>query len=74
MKTEYKGFEALDPFFAVVMKGLKGIVDGEHYFDAFADGQSSSPAIVSPDRQIVRWKDYMDSFAAWTASNGSDES
>lgn len=35
--TEYAVFEALDPFFAVVQKGLKGLVDGEHYFDTIAD-------------------------------------
>jgi ketosteroid isomerase-like protein len=27
----------MNPFFAVVMKGLSGLVDGEHYFDTFAD-------------------------------------
>jgi ketosteroid isomerase-like protein len=36
-KSQYEGFEALDPFFDVVLKGLSGLVDGEHYFDAFAD-------------------------------------
>ncbi len=36
-KTGYKAFEALDPFFEVVMEGLRGLVDGQHYFDAFAD-------------------------------------
>ncbi len=36
-KAEYGAHEALDPFFEVVMKGLSGLVDGEHYFDAFAD-------------------------------------
>jgi uncharacterized protein len=36
-KTEYKGFEALEPFFDVVMKGLRGLVDGEHYFDTFGE-------------------------------------
>jgi len=36
-KTGEKPFEALDPFFAVVMKGLRGLVDGKHYFDAFAE-------------------------------------
>ena len=36
-KTRYRGFEALDPFFEVVMKGLRGLVDGDHYFDAFAE-------------------------------------
>lgn len=36
-KTDYKSFEALNPFFKVVLKGLKGLVDGEHYFDTFAE-------------------------------------
>lgn len=36
-KTGYKAFEALDPFFAIVMKGLRGLIDGKHYFDTFAD-------------------------------------
>jgi ketosteroid isomerase-like protein len=27
----------MNPFFEVVMKGLSGLVDGEHYFDTFAD-------------------------------------
>jgi len=33
----HKEFEALDPFFKVVMKGLRGLVDGKHYFDTFAE-------------------------------------
>ena len=36
-KTGYKAFEALDPFFEVVMEGLRGLVDGDHYFDTFAE-------------------------------------
>ena len=36
-KAEYAAHEALNPFFEVVMKGLSGLVDGEHYFDTFAD-------------------------------------
>jgi ketosteroid isomerase-like protein len=36
-KLEYKVFEALNPFFAVVLTGLNGLVDGEHYFDTFAE-------------------------------------
>lgn len=36
-KTEYEAFDALNPFFEVVMKGLSGLVDGKHYFDAFAE-------------------------------------
>jgi ketosteroid isomerase-like protein len=36
-KAEYAAHEALNPFFEVVMNGLSGFVDGEHYFDTFAD-------------------------------------
>jgi uncharacterized protein len=36
-QAEYASHEALNPFFEVVMKGLRGLVDGEHYFDTFAD-------------------------------------
>jgi ketosteroid isomerase-like protein len=36
-ETGYKAFEALDPFFEVVMEGLRGLVDGTHYFDTFAE-------------------------------------
>jgi ketosteroid isomerase-like protein len=36
-KAEYAAHEALNPFFEVVINGLTGLVDGEHYFDTFAD-------------------------------------
>jgi ketosteroid isomerase-like protein len=36
-KTQYEVFEALNPFFEVVMEGLRGLVDGDHYFDAVAE-------------------------------------
>ena len=36
-KTGYEAFEALSPFFEVVTKGLEGLVDGNHYFETFAD-------------------------------------
>ena len=35
--AKYADHEALNPFFEVVMKGLNGLVDGEHYYDTFAD-------------------------------------
>ena len=31
-KGEHEIFEALIPFFEVVMEGLRGLVDGDHYF------------------------------------------
>ena len=36
-KARYEGFEALDPFFEVVMQGLRELVDGDHYFDTIAE-------------------------------------
>jgi len=36
-KADYTVFEALNPFFEVVLRGLSGLVDGEHYFDTFAE-------------------------------------
>ena len=36
-KAEYGVFEALNPFFEIVLRGLSGLVDGEHYFDTIAD-------------------------------------
>jgi ketosteroid isomerase-like protein len=37
LNAEYAVFKALDPFFKVVLEGLNGLVDGNHYFDTFAD-------------------------------------
>jgi len=34
--AEYAVFEALNPFFAIIQRGLSGLVDGEHYFDTIA--------------------------------------
>lgn len=140
-KSDYAGFDALDPFFDVVMEGLSPFVDGEHYFDTLADdvlfefryeipgwprvtrGRDNLMALYSgygrnirlgrgdalvvhpsddgrvvtieyevhgtvlasgaaydnrfvsvvtiENRRIVRWRDYMDSLAAWTALNKS---
>lgn len=35
--SKYPAFKALDPFFSIVQKGLAGLVDGDHYFDAIAE-------------------------------------
>ena len=34
--SQYAAFAALDPFFDIVMQGLAGVVDGDHYFEAIA--------------------------------------
>ena len=36
-EAKYAAYEALGPFFEIVMKGLSGVVDGDHYFDTIAD-------------------------------------
>ena len=36
-KVDYKVFEALNPFFKLALRGLSGLVDGEHYFETFAE-------------------------------------
>ena len=35
--SKYAAFVALDPFFDIVMQGLAGAVDGDHYFEAVAN-------------------------------------
>ena len=140
-KKRYEPFEALDPFFKVVMKGLRGLVDGDHYFDTIGEnaffefryrfpgwpltirGRANLMAsfsgygktirlhsgdalvvhrsqdnrvvileyevhgtilsrgvsydnrfisvITIENREIVHWRDYMDSLASWRALNGS---
>jgi ketosteroid isomerase-like protein len=36
-RGKYAGHEALDPFFEVVQEGLKGLVEGEDFYDTIAD-------------------------------------
>ena len=36
-KADYVVFEALNPFFEIIQKGLSGLVDGDHYFDTIAE-------------------------------------
>ena len=36
-KGEYEIFEALNLFFEVVMEGLRGLADGDYYFDTIAE-------------------------------------
>src|ERR1700722_14385435 len=36
-KARFEVVEALRPFFGVVLKGLRGLFDGKHYFDTFAE-------------------------------------
>ncbi len=48
-KVRYAVFEALNPFFEIVLRSLGGLVDGEHYFDAFADDAIFESSQASPE-------------------------
>jgi uncharacterized protein len=39
-KAKYSDHAALNPFFRIIEKALKGLVDGGHLFDTFADDAS----------------------------------
>jgi len=41
-------FRALEPFFAVIEKGLDGLVDGDHFFDLLADDIVTEFVITVP--------------------------
>lgn len=36
-ESKYTANEALGPFFEIIMRGLSGVVDGDHYFDTIAE-------------------------------------
>jgi ketosteroid isomerase-like protein len=36
-RGKYASDQALEPFFRIVLEGLSGLVDGQHFFDAFAE-------------------------------------
>ena len=36
-EAKYAAYEALEPFFEILLKGLSGVVDGDHYFDTIAE-------------------------------------
>jgi len=35
--AKYAAFAALNPFFEISLRGLAGLIDGDHYFDTIAD-------------------------------------
>ena len=37
LSDKYAEFEALNPFFEIILKGVKGLVDGKHFFETVAD-------------------------------------
>lgn len=47
--SKYASYFALDPFFDIVMQGLAGEVDGDHYFETIADDAVFEFRYLFPD-------------------------
>jgi len=64
--SKYDKFKALDPFFNIVMNGLRELVDGDHFWDAVAD-----EAVFEFLYRIPGWPERLESRAAYmTALEG----
>ena len=59
-KPKYDKFKALGPFFNIVMKGLDGLVDGDHFWDAVAD-----KAVFEFRYRIPGWPERFETRAAY---------
>ena len=46
--SDLADFQALDPFFRIIEKGLDGIADGEHFFDLLAEDVIFDYIITTP--------------------------
>ena len=42
-------FQALQPFFRIILEGLGSLVDGEHFFDTFADDAVTEYVVTVPN-------------------------
>lgn len=69
--TNLQDFKALDPFFRVITEGLDGLVDGEHFFDLFAEDAVTEYVVTVPDYPrrvegrdalVELYRDYGDTF------------
>jgi ketosteroid isomerase-like protein len=58
--SKYEKFKALDPFFNIVMEGLDGLVDGDHFWDAVAD-----EAVFEFLYRFPGWPERLESRAAY---------
>ena len=64
--SKYDKFKALDPFFNIIMKGLDGLVDGDHFWDAVAN-----EAVFEFLYRLPSWPERLESRAAYmTALEG----
>lgn len=65
--TDLSEYRALDPFFDVVLRGLHGLVDGEHFFDLFTDDSVIEFVVTVPDypRRVDGRTDLMDLYRGY---------
>jgi ketosteroid isomerase-like protein len=62
-KSKYDKFRPLDPFFNIVLKGLDGLVDGDHFWDAVAE-----EAVFEFLYRIPGWPERIESREAYMAA------
>jgi ketosteroid isomerase-like protein len=62
-RLKYRKFKALDPFFNIIMKGLAGLVDGDHFWDAVAE-----EAVFEFRYRIPGWPERLEGRAAYMAA------
>ena len=62
-KSKYDKFRPLDPFFNIIMKGLEGFVDGDHFWDAVAE-----EAVFEFLYRIPGWPERIESRAVYMAA------
>jgi hypothetical protein len=65
-------FAALAPFFRIIEKGLEGLAGPGHFFDLLAGDITTEYVITVPgyparDREVVRWRDYLNPVAVFEA-------
>ncbi len=70
MTGNIEDFRALDPFFRIIEEGLRGHVDGEHFFDLLADDVSFEFVITVPDypRHVVGRDNIVELFRGYGAT------
>jgi ketosteroid isomerase-like protein len=66
----FEDFRALDPFFRIIEEGLRGHVDGGHFFDLLADDVSFEFVITVPDypRHVVGRDSIVELFRGYGAT------
>ena len=70
MIANSEDFQALDPFFRVIEEGLRGYVDGEHFFDLLAEDVIFDFVITVPDypRHVIGRENIIELYRGYGAT------